>query len=252
MLKPTRRLHPCQRTSCPSTVKLGPSGWEMWIGRTSSRSVTCVRAELPVALRERDGIAVLEVHELAGVHVDEAEHALDRSRVRVAARAGPHVGEHAREPPLALLLRRAVGPGGDGVDVDRRDVGDAPAAQRGEELGSAAHGRLDPLELLDGHRRLDARALGRRGHGDLLEVDDELPGHTAARVVQADLHGARVGTGGAARRLRGGHRHEPDAVLPAVPRPHDARGLRDLVRAKRVERVGRRCTRAHGPSGSAN
>ena len=83
-----------------------------------------VRAELPVALRERDGIAVLEVHELAGVHVDEAEHALDRSRVGVAARAGPHVGEHAREAPLALLLRRVVGPGGDGVDVDRRDVGD--------------------------------------------------------------------------------------------------------------------------------
>jgi hypothetical protein len=31
-VKPTRKRHFCQRTSCPSTWKLGPSGWVISIG----------------------------------------------------------------------------------------------------------------------------------------------------------------------------------------------------------------------------
>ena len=36
-VKPIRSCHFCQRTACPSTVKLGPSGWVIVIGLTSSR-----------------------------------------------------------------------------------------------------------------------------------------------------------------------------------------------------------------------
>ena len=40
-LYPTRSRHFCQLTAWPSTVKLGPSGWVISIGRTSSRRRAC-------------------------------------------------------------------------------------------------------------------------------------------------------------------------------------------------------------------
>ena len=109
-VKPMCSRHFCQSTLCPSTVKLGPSGWVISIGFTSARSRwNAAVAGLEHELRDviaglsgnRDDAVIVDLDDLHRVEVDHREQALDRTGVVVLARR-----PHPRQRPRSAAGRR--------------------------------------------------------------------------------------------------------------------------------------------------
>ena len=218
-----------------------------------------IGAELAVPGGQRDRVAVLEVDELAGGDVDQAEDPVQRAGVGVAARVRPRVGEDPGQAPPGgpLLLLEAVVAGRDRVDVDGRQLLDPPPAHRGDECRRGPHGVLDGEELVLGHLRLDAGQRPPGADGPGLEVDRRLdrdrgPGVIEDRLGAAGRRARRCGLD----RLEHRQRHEADARRRADVGAQQRHGTRDLGGVQRIERVtgagGGGDRGAHHHSRSAN
>ncbi len=139
---------------------------------------------------------VLDAQQLHAVQVDDAVQPAEQPGVRVGAGRGLDPAVRPADPAVPELRRRdrvSVGPG---VEEHQVDVGDAAAAQRGDDVGMRAQQLVAFGELVDGEVGLHPR--------DVFEHLD---------VVVGQRHHALVGGVGAA--VEADHRGAPRWSGPA-------------------------------------
>ena len=192
-------------------------------------------------------VTVLELEQRHRVQVDDGVQAGDVMGVRVGLLAAPVPDIAPAEPSAAVPLgyqRGAVGPH---VGQHQGQVGDPAPGQRLDDRGVGAEHLVALVPLIDGHVRLLAGQVlpccdvvaGQRDGGAVgLAVravpadDDRLPAHRLASP-RVGLHQGQGGLGRLLQLDRGEPPGGPDSAVAF----QDRRGLADLLRRQRVQRM---------------
>ena len=161
---------------------------------------------------------VVDAQHLEPVEIDEGDHAVDRMGPFVVAGMRLDEDDAATQPP-AVVVGLAEVPGRPGVDLERVEVGDAPACHRRLEVGIEQYELLGLHQLRDDGHRLDVGPprprddLVRSERDDRLDrafrvaVEDHRLGLTARRRAAA-----RPGEDGVLGGLAQRDRDEPGAL----------------------------------------
>ena len=208
----------------------------------------CAGRDVEVAAlgRDRHDAVVVDAQHLEPVEIDEGDHSVDRMGPFVVAGMRLDEDDAATQPP-AVVVGLAEVPGGPGVDLERVEVGDAPACHRRPEVGIEQYERLGLHQLRDDGHRLDVGPprpgddLVRSERDERLDrafrvaVEDHRLGLTARRRAAAI-----PGEDGVLGRLAQRDRDEPRALAErreAVVCTQDGRHRRQLRSAQRIERM---------------